>query len=77
MFKKGLNMFKKGLNMLKGAVLGLVGAVAVAAPAMAEGSWTPTFTVDTAPVFTVAGIVVTAIGAIWCIRKVIKLGNHS
>ena len=69
-------MFKKGLNILKGALLGLVGAVAVAAPAMAEG-WTPTFTVDTAPVFTVAGIVVTAIGGIWCIKKVIKLGNHS
>lgn len=63
---------KKGLYILGGVLAPVLAAV----PAFAEG-WTPTFTVDTAPVFTVAGIVVTAIGAIWCIRKVIKLGNHS
>lgn len=69
-------MKKKGLNILRKGGMALAGVLA-AVPAFAEGGWTPTFTVDTAPVFTVAGIIVTAIGAIWCIRKVIKLGNRS
>lgn len=34
-------------------------------------------TVDTTPVFTLAGIIVTAIASIWAIKKVIKLGNRS
>lgn len=34
-------------------------------------------TVDTAPVFTMATIVITAIASIWAIKKVIKLGNRS
>jgi len=34
-------------------------------------------TVDTAPVFDLALIVITAIAAIWGIKKVIKLGNRS
>lgn len=34
-------------------------------------------TVDTAPVFVMAGIVITAIAGIWAIKKVIKLGNRS
>ena len=33
--------------------------------------------VDTTPVFTLAGIIITAIASIWAIKKVIKLGNHS
>lgn len=68
---------------MKKFIKGLVGKVAMAAagvmaavPAMAEG-WTPTVSVDTAPVFTVAGIVITALGAIWAVRKVIKLVNRS
>lgn len=71
-----MKRFKRGLNILKRSALVAAGVVATSGAAMAE-AWTPTMTVDTAPVFTVAGIVVTAIGAIWCIRKVIKLGNHS
>lgn len=68
-----MKRMKKGLYILGGALAPILASV----PAFAEGGWSPTFTVDTAPVFTVAGIVVTAIGSIWCIKKVIKLGNHS
>lgn len=34
-------------------------------------------TIDTAPIFALALIVITAIAAIWCIRKLVKLGNKS
>lgn len=54
------------------------GVAASAGNALAQTtSWTPSFTVDTAPVFTVAGIIVTAIGGIWAVKKVIKLANRS
>ncbi len=33
--------------------------------------------IDTTPVFSMATIVITAIAAIWAIKKVIKLGNRS
>lgn len=69
-------MLRKGLNILRNVAMSAAGVGMAAAPAFAEG-WTPTFTIDTAPVFTVAGLIVTAIGAIWCIKKVIKLGNRS
>lgn len=61
-------------NIRKG--LYILGGTLAPAVAFADG-WTPTVTVDTAPVFTVAGIVVTALGAIWAVRKVIKLINRS
>ena len=35
------------------------------------------FAVDTAPVITVAGVILTAIGGIWTVKKVIALGNKS
>lgn len=76
LLKRGLNIFGKARQALMVFVMMLVMAL-MSVPAFAEGGWTPTLTVDTDPVFTVAGIVVTAIGAIWCIRKVVKLGNHS
>lgn len=34
-------------------------------------------TIDTAPVFSLATIIITAIAGIWAIKKVIKLGNRS
>lgn len=61
---------------IKRFLMGTGAVVMSASAAMAEG-WTPTVTVDTAPVFTVAGIVITALGAIWAVRKVIKLVNRS
>lgn len=33
--------------------------------------------VDTQPVFTLAGIIIAAIAGIWAIKKVIKLANRS
>jgi len=33
--------------------------------------------VDTAPIFQLALIIITAIASIWAIKKVIKLGNRS
>ena len=33
--------------------------------------------VDTTPIFTLAGIVLAALGSIWAVRKVIKLMNRS
>ena len=66
----------KGIKCMVGRAAMAAAGVMAAVPAMAEG-WTPAVTVDTAPVFTVAGIVITALGAIWAIRKVIKLVNRS
>jgi hypothetical protein len=34
-------------------------------------------TLDTASVLTLAGIVLTALGAIWAVRKAVKLVNRS
>jgi hypothetical protein len=50
--------------------------VLVASPAWAT-AFTDGVTVDTAPVFVIAGIVLTAIGGIWAIKKVVKLLNRS
>ncbi len=36
-----------------------------------------TITLDTSPVITMAGIVVSAIASIWAVKKVISLGNKS
>jgi len=34
-------------------------------------------TLDTAPVITMAGVVISAIASIWAVKKVISLGNKS
>ena len=36
-----------------------------------------TVTLDVSPVFTLAGIIISAIASIWAIKKVIKLANRS
>ena len=58
-------------------VLGLGFATAFALTANANAALGDGFTVDTAPVITVAGVILTAIGAIWAVKKVIALGNKS
>ena len=69
--------------MLKRVVVGsgVVGTVgAVAASAYAQGTGTVDLsdvTLDTASVLALAAIVLTAIGAIWGIKKLIKLANRS
>jgi hypothetical protein len=45
--------------------------------ALATGLVLTDVTVDVEPVFAMALIVITAIAAIWAIKKVIKLGNRS
>lgn len=53
--------------------------VATSGLAFAEGAAdiTTNFKTDVQPVFTVAGIIMVGIGAIWAIKKVIALGNKS
>lgn len=51
-------------------------AVLVAANAHAV-TFVDAITVDTAPVFALATIIVTALAGVWGIRKVIKLVNRS
>lgn len=69
--------------MLKRVLVGsgVVGTVgAVAASAYAQGTGTVDLTdvsLDTASVLALAAIVLTAIGAIWGIKKLIKLANRS
>lgn len=57
-------------------VLMLVAVLIVALPCYAALDLAGV-TVDTAPVFDLALIIVTAIAGIWGIKKVIKLGNRS
>jgi len=65
---------KKSLGRLAVAV----GASLAATSAYATPTeWYEGVTLSTAPVTTVAGVVVTALAAVWCIRKVIKLINRS
>ena len=64
-----MNRFKKLLGVV---ALGALAATGAANAALGDG-----FTVDTAPVITVAGVILTAIGAIWAVKKVIALGNKS
>lgn len=69
--------------MLKRVVVGsgvvsTVGAVAASAYAQGTGTVDLTdVTLDTASVLALAAIVLTAIGAIWGIKKLIKLANRS
>ena len=63
------NRFKKLLGVI---ALGAVAATGTANAALGDG-----FAVDTDPVITVAGVILTAIGAIWAVKKVIALSNKS
>ena len=63
-------MFLKGLLAALVAVMGAVNASAAALDLA-------TVTVDTAPVFTLAITILTALAAMWVIRKAIKLSTHS
>ncbi len=73
--KGGVYMLKRLKNVGGFALTAGVGIIS-AAPAYAALDLTGV-TVDTAPVFTLAGIVVGAIAGIWAIKKVIKLANKS
>jgi|WetSurMetagenome_2_1015567.scaffolds.fasta_scaffold00012_34 hypothetical protein len=58
-------------------VLSAVFVISVSVPAYATSTFGSSVVVDTGPIFTVATVVCTALGAIWCIRKVIKTVNKS
>ena len=68
MFKK----FKGFFAVLFAVAVGVL----VTSPAHADLDLSA-ITIDTAPIFTLAGIIIAAIASIWAIKKVIKLGNHS
>jgi len=51
----------------------LIGSSAFAAGSLDLSS----VTIDTTPIFQLAGAIVAAIASIWAIKKVIKLGNRS
>ena len=57
--------------------LGAVALGAVAVATNANAALGDDFTVDNGPVLTVAGVILTAIGGIWAVKKVIALGNKS
>lgn len=52
------------------------GLVAMPALSFATGDWYD-ITLSTTPVTTAAGVVITALAAVWAVRKVIKLVNRS
>ena len=54
---------------------GLIAATAVSS--FAAQIFGQDVNIDTAPVLTMAGIVIAAIGTIWAVKKVIALGNKS
>ena len=62
---------------MKRKVLALVALAGLASSAFAGQVFGTDVSIDTTPVITMAGIVVTAIGAIWAVKKVIALGNKS
>ena len=63
---------------MKRKVLALVALAALASSAFAEDTiFGKPISIDTAPVITMAGIVVSAIAAIWAVKKVIALANKS
>lgn len=82
--KAGYNKVKetvcKASNVVKGAVIGglvYLGFKTNEVYAQTTGMDFTNVTISTADIFTFAGIVLAAIGAIWGIRKLIKLGNKS
>ena len=62
---------------MKRKVLALVAFVGLSSSAFAAQIFGTDITIDTAPVLTMAGIVIGAIAAIWAVKKVIALGNKS
>lgn len=58
-------------------VLSMLGGLFVAGQAHAAALDLSTVTVDTAPVFTLAVTIITALAAMWVIRKAVKLTNKS
>lgn len=65
------------MNKAKAAMIG-VGSALLASPAFAEGTFTITApTLDYAQLGTYAGTILTALAAVWLIRKFIKLTNRS
>ncbi|MDA8326553.1 MAG: hypothetical protein M0033_10090 [Nitrospiraceae bacterium] len=76
---KFLRVFSVFLFMLLSyQVIGLLPDSVNGGVAFANGTFSLTgVTIDTTPVFSMATIVITAIAAIWAIKKVIKLGNRS
>ena len=62
--------------------LGAIALAGSAVSAMADdaanaAALTAGFSVDTSPIFIVAGVVIAAIGSIWAIKKLISIGNKS
>ncbi len=70
-------MFKSLLNyVMLSAVLSFVVVVGALSNAFAGIDFTDV-TISTADIFTFAGIILAAIGAIWGIKKLIGMGNKS
>ena len=70
-----MNILRRSFSLL--FLVALV-ALSFVTPAFAGGgSFVSGVTLDTASVLTLAGVVLTALGAIWAIRKAIKLVNKS
>lgn len=71
---------KKAYQWCKGKavkVLSLAGAVVATAATSEAGIDMTGVTIDTSDPFAMAGKVAVALGAIWAIRKVIKILTHS
>lgn len=67
---------KKAKAVVTGAVVGTVAVVSSVVSANAGVDFTDV-TVSTTDIFTFAGIILAAIGAIWGIKKLIGMGNKS
>lgn len=67
-----VNMFNKIKIVAKKAALTGSALAGSAGMAMAD-AWSPTVALDTSPILTVAGVILTAIGGIWAVQKVIAL----
>jgi hypothetical protein len=67
------------MNKVKGAVYGLVGSALLTANAYAEpaGLDISGFDADISTVMTLGAAIVTALGGMWILRKVIKTINRS
>lgn len=67
-------------TVVKGAVIGGLAYLGIQTNevyAQATGVDFTSVTISTADIFTFAGIILAAIGSIWGIRKLVKLGNKS
>jgi len=73
----GCFMFKKAAKKMKSVGYAVGAALVSASPALATTTFVDGVSVDTAPVLTLAGVVLVGLGGIWAIRKCIKLMNRS